>query len=351
MKVLFLVRSSLYQNKGGDTVQVEETAAALRNLGVEVDVQLSNSRPRYAQYSLLHFFNCTRPQDFLSHVQASGKPYVLSTIYVDDARPSSVLQNLVGTSVTAYLKAWGRWAKNGEEIVSRQYLWLGHRRSIKKLLAGAAMLLPNSENEYRRLQQDFGIEKEYAVVYNGVSSLFQPHASRQRIVNKVICVGRIEPLKNQLALIRALNHTHYQVYIIGAASTNHTNYLQQCRKEAGANIHFTGALSQQELLQHYHTAGVHVLPSWFETTGLSTLEAAACGCQVVIGKYGDAQEYVGNAAWVCDPALPHSIRQAVDAAAATPISHELSAHVQQNFTWTKAAQRTLQVYQQVVQTA
>ena len=37
MKVLFIVRSTLFTAKGGDTIQVEETASELRKTGVEVD--------------------------------------------------------------------------------------------------------------------------------------------------------------------------------------------------------------------------------------------------------------------------------------------------------------------------
>jgi len=38
MKVLMLGRIDLFQNRGGDTVQIENTAEELRNLGVEVDI-------------------------------------------------------------------------------------------------------------------------------------------------------------------------------------------------------------------------------------------------------------------------------------------------------------------------
>lgn len=218
-------------------------------------------------------------------------------------------------------------------------------------MQGATLLLPNSESEQKRLQQDFNINTQSIIVPNAVSSFFSPTAAVQRTANKIICVGRIEPLKNQLTLIRALNNSRYQLHLIGAAATNHRGYLQQCKKEAAENVSFLGALSRQQLLQHYQSAAVHVLPSWFETTGLSTLEAAACGCNVVIGKYGDALSYVGDAAFVCDPASPASIRQAIDAAAAAMPNEWLSAHIRQNFTWAKAAQCTLQAYHQVCKTA
>ena len=42
MRVLFIARSTLYKDRGGDTVQVLQTAEQLRKLQIEVDVKLTN---------------------------------------------------------------------------------------------------------------------------------------------------------------------------------------------------------------------------------------------------------------------------------------------------------------------
>lgn len=57
MKVAFISRATLYSSPGGDTKQLEETAAGLRSMGVTVDVYLTNQPIDYTQYDLLHFFN------------------------------------------------------------------------------------------------------------------------------------------------------------------------------------------------------------------------------------------------------------------------------------------------------
>ncbi|MGC4059024.1 MAG: hypothetical protein QM743_13050 [Chitinophagaceae bacterium] len=54
----------------------------------------------------------------------------------------------------------------------------------------------------------------------------------------VMCVARIEGRKNQLNVIRALKGTDFQLYIVGKAAPNHQKYLEQCRQEAGPNVHF-----------------------------------------------------------------------------------------------------------------
>ncbi len=83
MKVAFISRATLYTSPGGDTKQLEETAAGLRLMGVQVDVFLANEKIDYSSYDLLHFFNIIRPADVIAHVRKSRKPYVVSTIFVE----------------------------------------------------------------------------------------------------------------------------------------------------------------------------------------------------------------------------------------------------------------------------
>ena len=82
MRVAIIARSTLHTVPGGDTVQAVQTARHLKDLGVTVDVKLSNEAIDYSQYDLLHFFNIIRPADILYHSKKSGKPYVVSTISV-----------------------------------------------------------------------------------------------------------------------------------------------------------------------------------------------------------------------------------------------------------------------------
>src|SRR5450432_1736370 len=83
MKILFISRSTLFKDKGGDSIQIIQTANELRKLGVEVDIRLTNESIDYSNYDLIHFFNIIRPADILPHLSRFRKPYAVSTIYVD----------------------------------------------------------------------------------------------------------------------------------------------------------------------------------------------------------------------------------------------------------------------------
>jgi glycosyltransferase involved in cell wall biosynthesis len=136
----------------------------------------------------------------------------------------------------------------------------------------------------------------------------------------VICVGQITPVKNQLNIIKALNNSQYKVFIIGNPSSNAVKYYNKCKEIAGSNISFIPFVDQYELAQIYKKSKVHVLASWFETTGLVSLEAAYMGCNIVISNKGDQLEYFKNDAFYCTPDNHNSILVAVNKAYISPLS-------------------------------
>lgn len=357
MKVLFITRATLYKDRGGDTVQVLKTAEYLGKENVLVDIKLTNESIDYTGYDLLHFFNIIRPADILIHIQRSGKPYVVSTIFVEYAEYekkarsgiTGFLFRTLSPDTIEYIKVIARLLVNGEKILSPQYLILGQRRSIRKIIKKAAFLLPNSTSEYKRLEQHYKISHPFKAIPNAIeASLFDQNDNSDKDPNMVICVGRIEGRKNQLNLIKALNGTKYKLFIIGSASTNQINYFNACKQEAGPNVSFIDSVPQQALKDYYRKAKIHVLASWFETTGLSSLEAAAMGCNIVITDKGDTREYFENYAYYCDPSSPSSIFGAVEKASANGSSLLLQTKIYTHYTWQKTAQKTLEAYQEII---
>jgi glycosyltransferase involved in cell wall biosynthesis len=358
MKIAFISRPTLFTGKGGDSVQISNTAIQLRKLGLEIDIRLSDEKIEYSQYDLLHFFNIIRPDNILPHITRSNLPFVVSTIFVDyseyekKARGglSAAVFRILPADYIEYLKAIARALVSGEGIKSRYFLFNGQRRSICKITRKASMLLPNSTNEYGRFRRAYGIPKEYRVIPNGIDpGLFNPEPDNfQRDNFLILCVARIEGLKNQLNLIRALTHTPYKLIIIGAMAPNQSAYYEQCKLAATDNVQFIDFINQEALLDYYMKAKVHVLPSWFETTGLSSLEAAAMGCNIVITRKGDAGEYFKDYAYYCDPESPDSILQAIRQAATDEVNPGLSSLVRAQYTWEVAAKRTLEAYEQIL---
>jgi glycosyltransferase involved in cell wall biosynthesis len=356
MKVAFIARPDLYSLSGGDTVQLDNTASALRMLGVEVDIRLADEQIEYSAYDLLHMFNMIDCEDLLKHALHTPVPYVLSTIFVDYTEYDRYhrggviggLSRFFSPDTVEWMKKTAKFLLKGDRVSTYRYFLMGNRKSVCSILERAAFLLPNSHREYRRVVEAYGVERPYAVIPNAVDTRLFEYSGTSLERDIILCVARIEGRKNQLNLIRAVNGTPYRLILIGRPSVNQHKYVARCIKEAGENVTFIEHMTQPELRQYYLRAKVHVLASWFETTGLSSLEAAAMGCNIVVGDKGDVREYFGEFAYYCNPESIESIREAIIQAMNAKPSASLHGFIQENYNWNRAAQLTKDVYKRVL---
>lgn len=356
MKAALISRSSMHAVKGGDTIQLLKTADGLKKLGVSTEVFQASEIIPYGEFDIFHFFNIIRPADHIKHIKKSGKPYVVSTIYLDYSSfdnkgrgfPYRHIFGMLGKHPSEYAKNIYRYLSRQDKLVSRSYL-LGHRKSMLKVLNGAALLLPNSSSEYHRLESDFGKAFEHHIVPNGVDpGIFGEIPEGIVRDRKVISVAQVYGMKNQHKLIEACNDLKYPLEIIGKPPPNHTAYYNYCKSIAGPEVSFIDFMPQEELVKRYASAEVHALPSWFETTGLTSLEAGALGCKLVVGKDGDTREYFRDRAWYCDPADQDSIKSALKAAMESIEGAGSREHILKHYTWDRAAEETLKAYKQVL---
>ncbi|HHY47983.1 MAG TPA: glycosyltransferase family 4 protein [Firmicutes bacterium] len=333
MRVLVQSRPDLLRLPAGDTVQVIETIRALGALGIEVE-HCTELSPYLDAFDLVHFFNISRVQEtYLQCKNAvdQGKPIALTPIY------------------------WNieEYVLNGETVQREKLLqwWRKDHALRSEVLRWADIILPNGWAEMNILSRDFAIRPSYHIVPNGVDPAFKDAGPGQfeaeyGLRDMVLCVGRISPRKNQLSLIKALNGTGLKLVLIGPI--NDPFYLEACRAIASGDVVFLPQMPQAKLASAYAAAKVHALPSWYDTPGLSSLEAAAAGCNVVSTNRGTAVEYFGNYAWYCDPGDIKSIREAVLAAYASPKELLLQELVLQEFTWERAARETLKAYEKIL---
>ncbi|HET7009355.1 MAG TPA: glycosyltransferase, partial [Anaerolineales bacterium] len=177
-----------------------------------------------------------------------------------------------------------------------------------------------------------------------------PAGPRLEYRDFVLEVGTIYPVKNQLGLIEALFDLPVPIVFVGQVMEAYADYAAACRNAASrrGKVIFVEQLPHEELPAVYRTAAVHALPSWRETPGLVSLEAAVAGCKIVSTSIGSARDYFGEEAWYCHPGDPASIRNAVEAALAAPRTPALERRVKEEFTWERAAEAMLASYRKVV---
>ncbi len=368
-RVLMVNRADARIQAGGDTIQMDKTCAALRKMDVKVEQRLVHELTEQDwSTDIVHIFNLQLPEQTQLVYDLAIKhnvPIVLSPVYWDPLpglfaqshhlkRGWHRLRQLVGYRVG--LKIYRCW----------QYYNYRHWpswRLQRAMLEQVDALLPNSKMEFQCLCHDFYFDQHdlqdvTTIVPNGVDAdLFgsMPHPSvawRDRIGDQrfVLQVGRISPEKNSAATIRALQDIEVPIVFVGRASVQSAEYAQYCYAlgHKRGRVIFIDWVSHEELPSLYALAATHVLPSWRETPGLVSLEAAAAGCAVVSTTIGSAKEYFGSYAYYCKPHDLGSIRRAVVAALDSPRKPLLREHVLRNFTWTEAAKQTLRAYEQVL---
>ncbi|KAF5045935.1 Glycogen synthase [anaerobic digester metagenome] len=216
----------------------------------------------------------------------------------------------------------------------------------------ADILLPNSKMEENLIINKFNLSNSnFKVVYNAVDKNFF-EANPENFINKygdeefLLCSGRIEPRKNIHSLIKAVNDTDLKLFIVGKYDEK-DGYFSYCKKLSNDNIQFLGFFNQEELSSAYAAAKVHVLPSFYETPGLSSLEAAAAGCNVVSTEVGSAIEYFGDMAYYCSPNNVDSIKKALFEAWSEKFNHEVKKTVKK-YSWEATASQTLNAYELIV---
>jgi glycosyltransferase involved in cell wall biosynthesis len=174
------------------------------------------------------------------------------------------------------------------------------------------------------------------------------HANRSPARQGVLCVARFDPQKGQHRLIQALRPLHVPLTLAGPDNPNHPRYRGLCQKLAGPEVTFLPRQGPEQLQCLYRQCQVHALCSWYETTGLTGLEAGSCGARVVMTARGGTHDYGGDLAWYADPADLGSIRQTIQQALAAASTPDLRSHVARQFTWEKSARTLLRAYEAVL---
>ena len=201
----------------------------------------------------------------------------------------------------------------------------------------------------------FGADRgRIRVVPNGVDARFagaDPARFRAEVgpADFVLFVGRIEPRKNVLGLIRSVRRLGVPLVVLGDVVPGHEAYGARCRAEGRDGVTWRPRVEHDDpiLASAYAAARVFALPSWFETPGLAALEAALAGTAVVITPLGCTREYFGAAAHYARPDRPGEIGRAIERAWREGPDPSLAARIGARCPWPEVARRTAEAYDQL----
>ena len=370
MKALMQIRSNAFSVPGGDTIQMKKTKEALEKLGCVVDVSL-DLRPNLEQYDLVHLFNLTRVQETYIQIEnavSQNKPVVFSTIYwpnTEFEKNANIgIRSLLGKILTIdqmeSLKATAKYFLLGNKDEGTKYLMRHSYQGMQRyILEHADVFLPNAQEEMNQIEKVLGFRAKAGrtiVVPNAIDIDAAQNALQtechdyDQFKGWLICVGRIDTRKNQLKLIEAIKGSDYKLVLVGKQSPGQGAYYKRVMQEieGNPNIHYIESVDNAKLYQLYKVCKVSVLPSWFETPGLVSLEAAAMGCNIVVSDKGTTKDYFKDYAFYCDVMDSSSIRKQIDEAYQRPFDTRVRDMIFSEYTWEKAGEATLKGYKVVL---
>jgi glycosyltransferase involved in cell wall biosynthesis len=109
-----------------------------------------------------------------------------------------------------------------------------------------------------------------------------------------------------------------------------------------------GYVTNETLKALYENAECFVFASLYEGFGLPPLEAASCGCPIVLARSSSLEELFGDVATFCDPYSSESIAAAIRTSLQSPpASKEELMEFAQEFRWEKCARQTLDTLRSV----
>jgi len=429
MKVLFQSRTDLFTNKGGDTYQIEYTKKYIEKLfpDVKIDISTKINEPNINDYDIVNVFNLdwiveTYPQ--VMWAKKHNKKVVLNAIHhsykevkrfekearydfrritnflIPNQEYLDMLKNVARSTV------FMKFDKFKPTITQ---LKMGIRNQQREILRNVDMVIVQTEAEYHSIKEDFNVDDfNYKKVVLGVNTKLFGFVSEKEFVEYmkehydvdmknhqlVLNVGRVEPRKNQINLIKAFrefkdgdstNNSDFILVFIGAKTNKSPEFVYKFNKlvQKYDDIYYLGSQTQKFVASamasriNVNQTGrdittstmnngfsqnveknitenkkIYVQTSWFETIGLVSLEAALSGMSVVASG-NRIKDYLKEYAVYCNVGEIESISDGIKKAVNKDVDEQEKAkyiqEFRQKYTWENTAKQTIEVYRKLLQ--
>ena len=369
MKILLVNRGNLLSKFGGDSIKTLKTKEYLEKKGIRVDLILGKQNISLSSYTLVHIFNLSNIKLtpwWVRKAKKAKKPVVLTTIWWRTENTPRYLYQMY----RRYHPRYGPPIQISERILGRDFSQKVFNKAYrlrffnkeKYSIENADWLIAESYSEAREIASYFnqqGVLKKISVVPNGINKeVFETRDNQRNLVKEippdfVLTIGRIDPVKNQLNIIRALfNEKRIPLVFIGskAGPLSYKNYIEEFEKKAAEreNVYWFDNMPLAELVPFYKKAKVYCQPSLWETFGMAIFEAASFGCNLVISRECGAQDYFKTSALYCNPLNLGSIKASVMSARERPKKRHPLLNLQEELDWERIAAELLDTYKKVL---
>jgi glycosyltransferase involved in cell wall biosynthesis len=248
---------------------------------------------------------------------------------------------------------------------------LRYKRQFRRTVEEARRIITVSQITYSALGIYAGVDQTKArVIHNGVSKRFVPETDAKALLaarnrhslpeRYVFWVGDFRPEKNLSFLIRSWSRLRERLadlptlVLAGEKRGDYHKIKDEVRRsDLADNVLFSGFIPDDDLPAVYSAATVFVFPSLYEGFGLPPLEAMACGTPCVVSNSSSLPEVTGTAALLFNPTSSEGFADSMVKVLTQP---DLSESLRQAglrqaalFPWKRAAEETLQVYREALE--
>lgn len=294
MKYVFVYSSHAVAKEGGVRIQALMWKDGLERLGHSVHLATNWEGCDWKSYDVLIVFGFSQSIRHFYAALAKNNPNLVIAPIIDPTTPDFVYK--------FFCKWWG----------SHKYLRLSSRFHDLWLVRKLPILwLIRSEEERHYVNYCLEVPEDKIVkvpLHYRIPSIdnmpekenFCFHASRLSAASK-----------NVPRLIEAAKKYGFTLKLAGYLNgESEQKWLKSLIGDA-TNIEYLGAVSEEELQDHYKRAKVFALPSLQEGVGMVALEAAAYGCEIVLTNLGAPKEYYDGQAILVNPKSVDEIGQGV----------------------------------------
>lgn len=168
----------------------------------------------------------------------------------------------------------------------------------------------------------------------------------------LLSVGRLEPRKNHVTLLRAyakLQYVELPLVIVGQPDFKFDEVFQVIRDLHLENrVRILSDVKDEELPAFYRHAKLFVYPSWAEGFGMPPLEAMASGVPVISSDSTSIPEVIGEAGVLVDPGDVDALAEAINHLLSDQVFYsdkqQRGLEQVEAFQWSAAAKKVRAVY-------
>jgi glycogen synthase len=224
--------------------------------------------------------------------------------------------------------------------------WDVYRDHVAEGLRGADLVVAPTAAMLESLQSHYGPLSHTEVISNG-RDLMSPHPRSSAGHAYVFTAGRLwDEAKNVSVLDAAAGEIAWPVYAAGDLNSPNGG------RASSSALHLIGRVSPAEMKRRLQEAAIYAHPARYEPFGLVPLEAAQCGCALVLGDIPTLREIWKDSALFVSPDDAAGLAVAINRLIADPRLRQRYAERARSraglFTADQMAQRYLRAYRALI---